>query len=208
MQGKVGLRWLKERKPWLKWNCSLFEHEASLTSLPVCHVLKVPQALEYWSFTSEGSLTSWVSIVLKMLQSFSLYTIFIFTLSVSSGESSNSILQIRSLRCSERKYLPEVREQDAIKWGPASVHWFLYSLQQWSSALATHWNYWRVFLKTLFRLHTQRFGLIGLRWDLDTEIFQRLPGRFFSDLLSSFFFFYFSFWNDFRLTTTKKKDVK
>lgn len=105
MQGKVGLRWLKERKPWLKWNCSLFEHEASLTSLPVCHyVLKGTQALEYWSFTSQGSLTPWVSIVLEILQSFSVYTVFIFTLSVSSGESSNSILQIRSLRRSERKW--------------------------------------------------------------------------------------------------------
>ena len=51
----------------------------------------------------------------------------------------------------------------------------------------------RVFLKTLFRLHTQRFGLIGLRWDLDTEIFQRLPGRFFSDLLSFCFFFFLLF---------------
>ena len=105
MQGKVGLSWLKERKPWLRWNCSLFAHKTSLTSLSVCHyVLKVTQALEYWSFTSEGSLTPWVSIVLKILQSFSLYTVFIFTLSVSSGESSNSILQIGSLRRSERKW--------------------------------------------------------------------------------------------------------
>ena len=105
MQGKVGLSWLKERKPWLRWNCSLFAHKTSLTSLSVCHyVLKVTQALEYWSFTSEGSLTPWVSIVLKILRSFSLYTVFIFTLSVSSGESSNSILQIGSLRCSERKW--------------------------------------------------------------------------------------------------------
>lgn len=125
------------------------------------------------------------------------YEAFLSTLSLSSHcqypqvSQVTPFCQIGSLRRSERKWPAWSHRAGCDKVGTSSASLTLYSLQQWSSALATHWNYWRVFLKTLFRLHTQRFGLdwskVGLRhWD-----FSKASWETFSNLLYLFIFLLF-----------------